>query len=147
MSMDLIHFISELKHPLIIQNDDVNADIWIYGLDVMRIHDDRVHGGYQLCCGVNRSNRADFILVVNTTPKTAVKIYEFMHSEQQTFDQYLDYYDCDCNQPPMSNTLKQCSTILYIVGAFICSWKLWKQLLRILLNTINRLFISSNLRL
>ena len=40
-------------------------DVWLYGLDMLRIHDDRFHGGFNLCCKDARNKKLDFIGLVN----------------------------------------------------------------------------------
>lgn len=96
ISWDLLEHIVSIKNPLIIQNDDVNVDLWLYPVDFQRLHDDRFHGGFALCCGVPR--RDDFFTIVNIEAEDMREIHKFVSGEENwsKWDRKLSYYDCNC---------------------------------------------------
>eukprot|EP01112_Ceratiomyxa_fruticulosa_P019255 TRINITY_DN627_c0_g1_i2.p1 TRINITY_DN627_c0_g1~~TRINITY_DN627_c0_g1_i2.p1 ORF type:complete len:433 (+),score=41.80 TRINITY_DN627_c0_g1_i2:399-1697(+) len=97
ISADLLEDIISIKAPYMLQNDDINIDLWLYSLDIIRVHDDRWHGGYNLCCGNTRKQKSDFFVIVNARPNEYQPIREFIHNENiNDWKIQLDYLDCNC---------------------------------------------------
>ncbi len=66
-------------------------------LNIIRIHDDRFHGGFNLCCKKTRQEKLEFILIVNVSPEEMELVHKFVTTESQTqWDRSLEYYDCSC---------------------------------------------------
>jgi hypothetical protein len=78
ISYDLAQYITSIPNPILLQNDDVNVDVWLYSVDVLRIHDERWHGGYALCCKKSREKKLDFLLLVNVAPEEQHVAYNYM---------------------------------------------------------------------
>jgi hypothetical protein len=63
---------------------------------ILRIHDDRFHGGFTVCCNTTHDLKLDFHMIVNTSPTDMEDLYEFMHDPTAIWTKKLDYFDCDC---------------------------------------------------
>jgi len=120
ISADLLQDISSIKEPYMLQNDDINIDLWLYSLDIIRIHDDRYHGGFNLCCGRTKQEKVDFFVIVNARPHEYKPIREFLHNEHlKEWEIEMDFWDCRCYAYLITIRLYWVIIIGFVVGVLL----------------------------